>query len=197
MSKVTAFSRVGCLFALFGLCAAWVQEARAQEASSPSALVESLELSIEIPMHERLAKIKRASGATLAPFVSDGCSGGLSAAWKLVASKVPAVAKMHGERPPWEKCCLVHDRAYHTGGGDSDAKASFAARRLADEELRQCVRQFGEERVETLTVEYGLGRDEVVLLYRAIADAMFLAVRVGGLPCSGLPWRWGFGWPAC
>lgn len=189
---MTAFIRLGFLMALSCLSSAW-----AQEASAPSALVDSIESSVEIPLHERLAKVRRSSGATLVPFASDGCSGGLTAGWKLVASKLPAIAKAHGDRPPWESCCVAHDRIYHTGGVNGDAKASFAARRLADEELRQCVRRFAEERVETLTVEYGLGRDEVTQLYRAIADAMYLAVRLGGWPCSGLPWRWGFGWPAC
>ena len=29
------------------------------------------------------------------------------------------------------------------------------------------------------------------------SEAMFLAVRFGGGPCSGLPWRWGFGYLGC
>ena len=34
-------------------------------------------------------------------------------------------------------------------------------------------------------------------LYAAIAELMYRAVRIGGIPCSGLPWRWGYGWPEC
>jgi hypothetical protein len=33
--------------------------------------------------------------------------------------------------------------------------------------------------------------------YAAIADAIFAAVRLGGAPCSGLSWRWGYGFPNC
>ena len=29
------------------------------------------------------------------------------------------------------------------------------------------------------------------------ADMMYRAVRIGGGPCTGLPWRWGNGWPGC
>jgi hypothetical protein len=37
----------------------------------------------------------------------------------------------------------------------------------------------------------------VGFIYQGIADLMYRAVRLGGIPCSGLPWRWGYGWPAC
>jgi len=30
-----------------------------------------------------------------------------------------------------------------------------------------------------------------------IAEIMYRAVRLGGAPCTTLPWRWGFGWPKC
>jgi len=48
-----------------------------------------------------------------------------------------------------------------------------------------------------LMKHYDLGRDQVSMLYRSIADAMYRAVRAGGLPCTALPWQWGFGWPRC
>lgn len=74
---------------------------------------------------------------------------------------------------------------------------SFDARRHADEELRQCVRRIGSDRTDALAAEYGIGRDEVALIYDGIADVMYRAVRLGGAPCTGLAWRWGFGWPDC
>ena len=40
------------------------------------------------------------------PFVTDGCSGGMSLAWKFFTGKLP----------PWEDDCIEHDRAYWTGG---------------------------------------------------------------------------------
>ena len=33
--------------------------------------------------------------------------------------------------------------------------------------------------------------------HEAVASLMYRAVRLGGIPCSGLPWRWGYGWPEC
>ena len=170
--------------------------ALAQDAGEPDTFIDKLEYKVEIDRHERLAATRKAAGVTLAPFVSDGCSGGQSAGWALASSAVRFFAERHGSHPPWESCCTEHDRIYHAGGPpDADAKTSFEARRLADEQLRACVRRVGEERTQVLMTEYGLGRDEVTLLYRGIADAMYRAVRLGGAPCTRLPWRWGFGWP--
>ena len=45
--------------------------------------------------------------------------------------------------------------------------------------------------------DYGLSAGMVDLLYAGIAGAMYRAVRLGGVPCSALPWRWGYGWPEC
>lgn len=52
------------------------------------------------------------------PFTSDGCSGGMSFAWRLVFRKPP----------PWEACCFIHDIAYWKGGTKEE-------RRKADERL--------------------------------------------------------------
>ena len=54
------------------------------------------------------------------PFVSDGCSGGLSWVWRRVYH-VP---------PPWEGACVDHDRRYWRGG-------TPAERLDADRELRE------------------------------------------------------------
>jgi hypothetical protein len=172
--------------------------AGAQEGAQPPTFLDDLEFRIEIGRHERLVNRQKADGAALAPFRSDGCSGGLSTGWAFVSTAFPAVAKRHGDRPPWENCCVAHDRTYHIGGAtDTDARASFEARRAADEELHLCVTRSGEDRLDALSADYNLSREEVSRLYRAIADVMYRAVRLGGAPCSGLPWRWGFGWPQC
>jgi hypothetical protein len=71
------------------------------------------------------------------------------------------------------------------------------ARRYADEQLRQCVIRSGNGRASVLMTDYGLSAGQASALYRSIADVMYRAVRVGGVPCSGLSWRWGFGWPQC
>jgi hypothetical protein len=163
--------------------------------ASPTA-IDRLELWIELPAHERFVAAKSAPDAALAPFATDGCSGGLSAGWTFAARQIPALAEHHGEHPPWEACCVEHDRAYHRAPGD-DALASFAARRRADESMRACVLAEGVARREALIQDYGLSAGMVDLLYEGIAGAMYRAVRLGGAPCSRLPWRWGYGWPQC
>lgn len=160
--------------------------------------LEAVELKIELGRHERLLAAQTAPGAVLTDFVSDGCSGGLSSVWRLASAAVPALAQRHGEHPPWESCCIAHDKQYHAGAPNgADAMKSFQSRRQVDEELRQCVRKTGADRADALAAEYGIGRDEVALIYSGIADVMYRAVRLGGAPCSGLSWRWGFGWPNC
>lgn len=66
--------------------------------------------------------------------------------------------------PPWEGCCDEHDFAYAKGG-------TRAERLEADFNLMLCVRDRG---------------------YPTLAEAMFTAVRVGGVPWAPTPWRWGF-----
>ena len=153
---------------------------------------------LELARHQRLVMRKVEPGTTLAAFVSDGCSGGLSVGWHYLAGRFPDFRARHGGRPPWEACCIAHDRRYHAGGGAGlDARTSFAARLAADRELRSCVERVGPVRAPELRTEYGLAREEVGILYATIADLMYHAVRLGGVPCTGLPWRWGYGWPAC
>lgn len=66
----------------------------------------------------------------------------------------------------WLKCCVIHDVAYWQGG--------TAEQKLeADRGLRSCVAATGE---------------------RAIAEAMYLGVRVGGYERLPFTWRWGYGW---
>ena len=58
----------------------------------------------------------------LKPFTTDGCSGFMSFSWRLVLR----------QPPPWEGCCLTHDRAYWQGGANE-------LRLQADNELKRCV----------------------------------------------------------
>ncbi len=172
--------------------------ADAQTSRESESLVDSLEYKVEIDRQTRFVMKRRSSPGQLAAFASDGCSGGLSVGWAYATTTISALAKRIGERPPWESCCTEHDRIYHTGGPPhGDAETSFAARRDADEHLRACVRRVGEDRSQSLAIDYGIGRDEVDLIYRGISDVMYRAVRLGGAPCTGLSWRWGFGWPDC
>ncbi|PID36367.1 MAG: hypothetical protein CR993_05790 [Rhodobacterales bacterium] len=116
-------------------------------------------------------------------FTTDGCSGGMSNIWRGLTATFPDLATDIGAHPPWESCCITHDQAYHIAGNATTARASFDARLTADETLRECV-------AATQT-------DLSPQTQQALADAMFHAVRTGGGPCTGLPWRWGYGLPRC
>jgi hypothetical protein len=170
-----------------------VSMAQAEDASVLSKMKKSLEL----PAHRSLIDLVKAPGTVLAPFETDGCSGGMSWSWRVVADVFPDFNAAQGAVPPWETCCVIHDEAYHTAGGARDPEASYAARLTADEALRQCVANPPQEEVDAVVERYEVSLDQVRLAYDLIADSMFNAVRFGGGPCSGLPWRWGFGYPTC
>lgn len=149
----------------------------------------------EMPAHRAL--ISQRGDADLTPFETDGCSGGLSASWRLVADTFPTLGDLYETQPPWEGCCVIHDRAYHNAGGALGPEDSFDARLSADETLRDCVREHGETHADEYAQRYDLAPDQIRSAHSITAEAMFMAVRFGGAPCSGLPWRWGFGYPGC
>ncbi len=151
--------------------------------------------SLEMPAHHAL--ITQRGEAELTPFETDGCSGGLSASWRFVADTFPKFGALYEAHPPWEGCCVTHDRAYHNAGGALRAEDSFEARLSADDTLRACVKQHGEDRAEDYAQRYDMTPDQIRLAHSVTAEAMYAAVRFGGGPCSGLPWRWGFGYPGC
>ena len=164
--------------------------------AAPLAAQDGLGQLAEMPAHRALMRTIAQEGQP-APFTTDGCSGGLSAGWDLVADQFPAFADIHEQAPPWEGCCVTHDRAYHDAAGTTAAEASFDARLTADDALRDCVIATGEARLGTLAARYDATPDQVRVAYRTIAGAMHMAVRFGGAPCSGLPWRWGYGFGQC
>ena len=160
--------------------------------------VDSLELHLELTRHARLATVKRNPENSMAPFTTDGCSGGLSVGWATIAGKIERFYAVHGTRPPWESCCIAHDRLYHSGGSKASTdRESFDARKDADLALKQCVFQTGATRAPELAGEYGLATGDIRAIYEVVAALMYRAVRIGGIPCSGLPWCWGYGWPEC
>lgn len=159
--------------------------------------VESIQRAAETPAHEILMALVTRPETTLAPFETDGCSGGLSQAWQAMSSTFPAFAAAHQSKPPWEECCVTHDRAYHNAGGALEATLSFDARLEADIALKACVAGSAADRVTALSEMYDLSTDQIEGAYQGIAETMFLAVRLGGAPCTGLPWRWGYGYPPC
>ena len=155
-----------------------------------------------------LAEVQRQSTA-LTPFTSDGCSGGLSAGWQMITEALPALGEQVGELPPWQHCCVNHDREYWRGSGVNGS----LLRRSVDDELRSCVlatrdasmliATSASARVVALPNRPGPVDDHLDLnaeldrLYPLAAELMYRAVRIGGMPCSGLSWRWGYGWPQC
>lgn len=160
--------------------------------------MDALERKLEMGRHLKLTALKANPASVLEQFTTDGCSGGLSAGWHYLAGKIEKVQTIHGAHPPWESCCINHDLAYHTAADrTSSATQSFSARREADLLLRTCVLETGVNRAPELSTAYNLSEREIALMYTAIGDLMYRAVRIGGMPCTGLPWRWGYGWPEC
>jgi hypothetical protein len=114
-----------------------------------------------------------------------------------VARQSPEFSRVHQAKPPFESCCEIHDRAYHNGGGAADAEESYERRLAADRALQICIRDFSAGRAAELAEAYGIAPEQAGRLYEVMAAGMFAAVRLGGLPCTGLSWRWGFGATGC
>jgi len=155
-----------------------------------------LSRNIELPAHVWLAE-QRSNSDVPTEFTTDGCSGGMSSLWTFMAERYPAFSEAHGGVPPWEDCCVTHDQAYHIAGPDPDPDVSYDARLTADQALRQCVKETASVRDSVLIEQYGMSETQVRAAYEAISKSMFQAVRLGGGPCTGLPWRWGYGYPQC
>ena len=160
-----------------------------------SASAQDLMRGVEMPAHRAL--IAQSVRQPLSAFETDGCSGGMSSSWRLVAETFPRFRAVYESHPPWESCCVTHDRAYHTAGGATSADASFDARLEADRALRACVKEFGAVHAQDYATQYDMTPEQVTSAMSITAEAMFMAVRFGGGPCTGLPWRWGFGYPGC
>ncbi len=163
--------------------------------TAPAASAESL---LDEGMREleelRLRQLQTVQGdGEISSFTSDGCSGNLSSSWKLLATRLPGFAEEFGGVPPWEDCCLAHDREYWRG----KALDGYRQRHAADRQLQQCVVDTGVELAPSLSLRHSLADEEVEQAFSLIADLMYQAVRLGGQPCSLLPWRWGYGWPNC
>ncbi|MGR3617592.1 MAG: hypothetical protein ACU0BB_16340 [Paracoccaceae bacterium] len=147
----------------------------------------------ELKAHEKLiARVGGADIREIAPFTTDGCSGGLSWSWDRMIDVFPDIEPQKGERPPWESCCITHDRSYHAIDGAEDAQQSFDNRLRADEVLRACVVSKGRD-LPNGSDDWGMTPG----LYEYLGGSMYWAVRFGGAPCTGLPWRWGYGLERC
>ena len=148
---------------------------------------------LEMRQMKRLAAQQSRHGIHIAPFKSDGCSGGMSQSWKLLADTLPPFAEYIGDAPPWEHCCRQHDRDYWQGETDN----GFEKRAQSDARLRACVRRTGIDQGKEIADTLNLPEQQIVDLIELTSELMYHAVRVGGGPCTGLAWRWGHGWPEC
>ena len=165
-------------------------------AQDTESIGETLRRTLETSYHRLLIK-KIENGGELAPFSTDGCSGGITSGWAVAAELIPGFEDRYREKPPWENCCLDHDQVYHFAGNAATADESYYGRLAADEALLACVLAQGEQDAQAIGDSFNVSREIVEDTYAVIGQAMFNAVRLGGGPCSGLPWRWGYGYPSC
>ena len=148
---------------------------------------------LELLSLEKLAYIQSRPENIIAPFSTDGCSGGMSDGWLYLSKLFPSFNKQYGKKPPWESCCVEHDRIYWRG----ETENGYAKRKQADLELHACVIETGKTLSAELANKYNSSESDVEKSFDVAAELMYRAVRIGGIPCSRLPWRWGYGWPHC
>jgi len=148
---------------------------------------------LELLSLEKLAYIQSRPDNSIAPFTTDGCSGGMSDGWRYLSGLFPSFNMRYGNKPPWESCCVAHDRIYWQG----ETVNGYMKRKQADLELRACVVETGKSASEELAKKYNTSKSEIEKSFETAAELMYRAVRIGGKPCSLLPWRWGYGWSSC
>ncbi|MCP4472765.1 MAG: hypothetical protein GY815_19160 [Gammaproteobacteria bacterium] len=149
--------------------------------------------SLEREQMARLAAQQKRPGIHITVFRSDGCSGGMSQSWSVLADTLPLFTDYAGSEPPWEHCCVAHDRDYWRG----ETRDGFEEREQSDVRLRACVVETGEQRGADIAETLSLPQTEIVDMIKLTGELMYQAVRLGGGPCTGLSWRWGHGWPKC
>ncbi len=155
--------------------------------------LEAIAEDVEREQMKRLNAQQKRPGIHITAFRSDGCSGGMSQSWSTLAESLPLFATYAGNQPPWEHCCVAHDRDYWRG----ETQNGFELREQSDARLRACVLETGQQRGAEIAEKLGLSQQEVVDMIQITGEVMYQAVRLGGAPCTSLPWRWGPGWPEC
>jgi len=140
-----------------------------------------------------LADVQSRGEQQLKPFTTDGCSGGLSIGWQYLAKHFSTFALKYGKSPPWEYCCVSHDKIYWKGA----VANGYRKRKRADQRLRQCIIQHGQKNSVKYATQTGKTEHEIEESFKRIANLMYNSVRLGGRPCSPFHWRWGYGWPLC
>ena len=155
--------------------------------------IDAVAAALEREQMLRLAAQQQRPGIIIGRFQSDGCSGGMSQTWSFLAETLPSFADYAGDQPPWEHCCVAHDRDYWRG----ETHDGYEMRQQADARLRACVRSTGRQQATEIAITLNLSEAQIVDSIHLTADLMYQAVRLGGGPCTGFAWRWGYGWPQC
>lgn len=142
---------------------------------------------------EQLEETKKQHELSL--FTTDGCSGNVSDGWRQAVEQFSEVSESFKIRfsdvstVPFEAACIEHDRVYHSGEG------GYRARLRADNTLRESILKYALDNTDEIKEYTGFTTDEEVLfLFELTADAIYRGVRLGGAPCTGMHYAWGYGY---
>lgn len=147
----------------------------------------------EVRQMQQLAHTKEV--VSIAPFESDECSGNVSAGWNSVVTELSAISAKFAatyedmQSIPFAEACVTHDELYHSGEG------GYVGRLRADNQLRQDILDYGIDNAELIQKRLQLDNtSEAIFVYELIAEAVYRGVRIGGAPCTGKAYAWGFGY---
>jgi len=131
----------------------------------------------------------------LSPFETDGCSGNVSEGWtsavKTLSNISDDFSKKYSDQKniPFESAGISHDKIYHQGVG------GYVSRLNAGNQLRADIIKYGINNWQDIIENTPLKtKEEVVFVFEKIAEVIYRSVRVGGFPCSGQPYAWGYGY---
>jgi hypothetical protein len=186
--------RKSCIAAVVLL--AGVSQAYSQSSSRPRVTV-TPGSEWGLSAHDRLLRTYAATKQRT-KFYTDYCSAGVSEGWQAAARFNPFLARNARGGPPFEHCCVAHDRKYHAAGWSyASPQASLRARAQADAEFRSCVVRSGIATTRAMEARTGVSGGATALSYGLLADIMHGAVSAAGGPCTGMSWRWGNGTAQC
>lgn len=90
---------------------------------------------------------------------------------------------------PFESACVEHDYLYYKGEG------GYEARLMVDNKLRSDIINYAISNWQEITEKTPLKtKEEVIFAFEKIAEMIYRGVRIGGSPCTGQPYAWGFGY---
>ena len=108
--------------------------------------------------------------AEIMPFTTDGCSANQSKNWEVLAQVLPVFADEFGQKPPWEDCCVAHDKLYWQG----DVADGYHHRVAADQELKACIVATGDKLAAELSSPYSVSEEKIGAAFATISDWLCL-----------------------